>query len=46
MAWAAERGLVSGYDEPAGKYLRPGENVARERVAVVLMRAFDLGILE
>ena len=46
MAWAAERGLVSGYDEPEGKYLRPGENVARERVAVVLMRAFDLGILE
>ena len=46
MAWAAERGLVSGYDEPAGKYLRPGENVARERVAVVLMRAFGLGILE
>lgn len=46
MAWAAERGLVSGYDEPTGKYLRPGENVARERVAVVLMRAFDLGILE
>ena len=46
MAWAAERGLVSGYDEPTGKYLRPSENVARERVAVVLMRAFDLGILE
>ena len=46
MAWAAEKGLVSGYDEPEGKYLRPGENVARERVAVVLMRAFDLGILE
>ena len=46
MAWAAERSLVSGYDEPAGKYLRPGEDVARERVAVVLMRAFDLGILE
>ena len=39
------KGLVQGYDEPAGKFLRPGEKVARERVAVVLARAFDLGIL-
>ena len=46
MAWAIQKGLVSGYDEPDGKYLRPGENVARERVAVVLMRAFDLGVLK
>ena len=46
FAWAADKGLVQGYDEPAGKYLRPGENVARERVAVVLMRAFEMGIMK
>ena len=46
MAWAVESGLVSGYDEPDGQYLRPGEEVARERVAVILMRAFQSGILK
>ena len=62
FAWAAAKGLVQGYDEPTGKYLRPGdpvagydwptgkylapgENVARERVAVVLKRAFEMGIM-
>ena len=45
FAWAAEKGLVEGYDWPAGKFLVPGENVARERVAVVLMRAFEMGII-
>ena len=46
IAWSAKKGLVNGYDTPSGKYLRPGEEVARERVAVVLMRAFEMGILE
>ena len=46
FAWAAARGLVQGYDEPTGKYLRPGDPVARERVAVVLMRAFEMGVLK
>ena len=46
IAWAAKKGLVGGYDTPSGKMLAPGEEVARERVAVVLMRAFDLGIME
>ena len=46
FAWAADKGLVQGYDETAGKYLRPGEDVARERVAVVLMRAFEMGIMK
>ena len=46
FAWAAAKGLVRGYDEPAGKYLRPGDPVARERVAVVLMRAFEMGIMK
>ena len=39
------KGLVQVDDEPAGKFLRSGEKVARERVAVVLARAFDMGIL-
>lgn len=42
---ARTRASSKGYDEPAGKFLRPGEKVARERVAVVLARAFDMGIL-
>ena len=46
LKWAADKGLVEGYDEPAGKRLAPGENAARERVATVLMRAFYLGVLK
>ena len=46
FAWAAGKGLVEGYDTDSGKCLAPGENVARERVAVVLMRAFEMGILK
>ena len=46
MAWAAQKGLVVGYDEPDGKHLRPSENISRERAVVILMRAFELGILE
>ena len=46
FAWAADKGLVQGYDEPTGKYLRPGDPVARERVAVVLTRAFEMGVLK
>ena len=46
FAWAAGKGLVRGYDTPSGKMLSPGEDVARERVAVVLMRAFEMGLLK
>ena len=46
LKWAADKGLVEGYDEPAGKRLAPGENASRERAATVLMRAFDKGILK
>ena len=46
FAWAAGKGLVQGYDTPSGKMLSPGEDVARERVAVVLMRAFEMGLLK
>ena len=45
LEWAADKGLVEGYDEPAGKRLAPGENASRERAATVLMRAFYLGVL-
>ena len=46
LKWAAGKGLVEGYDEPAGKRLAPGENASRERAATVLMRAFYLGVLK
>lgn len=46
VAWAKAKGIVNGYSEPDGRYLRPGEEVARERVAVVLMNAFESGVLE
>ena len=46
LKWAAGKGLIEGYDEPAGKRLAPGEDVARERAATVLMRAFYLGVLK
>ena len=46
VAGSAKKGLVGGSDTPSGKVLAPGEEVACERVAVVLMRAFDLGIME
>lgn len=46
LKWAADKGHIEGYDEPAGKRLAPGEDVARERAATVLMRAFELGVLK
>ena len=46
LKWAADKGLVEGYDEPAGKRLAPGESASRERAATVLMRAFNLGVLK
>ena len=33
-------------EAPGNPMLSPGEDVARERVAVVLMRAFELGLLK
>ncbi|WP_417056326.1 leucine-rich repeat protein [Ellagibacter isourolithinifaciens] len=46
LKWAADKGLVEGYQTEAGRLLAPGEDVARERVATVLMRAFEMGILK
>lgn len=45
LKWAADNSLVEGYPTSKGKVLAPTENVLRERVAVVLMRAFKMGIL-
>ena len=44
--WAAGEGLVKGYDTDAGQVLLSGEDVPRERAAMVLLRAFDLGLLK
>ena len=46
LKWAADNGLVEGYDTPSGRVLAPHEDVARERVAVVLMRSFEMGIIK
>ena len=46
LKWAADKGLVEGYDEPAGKRRAPGERAARERAATGLMRAFEMGVLK
>ena len=46
LKWAADKGLVEGYQTEAGRLLAPGKDVARERVATVLMRAFETGILK
>ena len=46
IKWAVDQGLVSGYDTDSGKVLASGEDVARERAATVLQRAFDLGLMK
>ena len=47
VAWAKQNGLVSGYDNHDGtRTLNPQESVARERVAVVLMNAYNSGVLK
>ena len=47
IAWAAEKGLVGGYENADGtRTLAPGEDVQRGRAATILMRAFDLGIMK
>ena len=45
-AWALHVELVKGYEfEDGTRALVPGESIARERVAMVLRNAFELGIL-
>lgn len=45
LKWAVDKGLVEGYYTEAGRLLKPSEDVTRERVATVLMRAFEAGAL-
>ena len=46
VAWAKSKGIINGYDENGVRVLRPYEMIARERVAVVLMNAFESGVLK
>ena len=45
MAWCVEAGLVSGYTYTSGLYLKPAQTVARERVATVIWRGVEAGLI-
>ncbi len=45
VSWAAQAGLVNGYEVSGGRELRPLEHISRERAATILTSAFDKGIL-
>lgn len=45
-AWARNVGLVDGYEEEDGtRTLRPQEEILRERIAAIIMNAYQAGIL-
>ncbi len=46
VAWAKSKDVVNGYDENGARYLKPHEEIARERVAAILMNAFKSGVLQ
>ena len=46
VAWAKSKGIINGYDEGGVRLLKPYEKIARERVATILMNAFESGVLE
>ncbi len=46
VAWAKAKGIINGYDENGARYLKPYEEIARERVATILMNAFKSGVLK
>ncbi len=46
VAWAKAKDIVNGYDENGARYLKPCEEIARERVATILMNAFESGVLK
>ena len=43
VAWAKAKGIVNGYEEQGARYLKPAQEIPRERVAVVLANAFESG---
>lgn len=46
MAWFKSTGLIEGYENADGsRTLRPQENIARERAATIIMRAYEKGLL-
>lgn len=46
VAWAKASGLITGYDNTDGSHtLKPQENIARERAATIIMRAYENDIL-
>ncbi len=46
VAWAKSEGIINSYDEGGARYLKPYEEIARERVATILMNAFESGVLK
>ena len=46
VAWAKSKGIINGYDEGGVRLLKPQEEIARERVATILMNAFESGVLK
>lgn len=45
MAWCVDHGLVKGYDEPGGPYLRPGEGMQRGRAVTLFARCYTDGLM-
>ena len=45
-AWAKSKSIINGYDEGGVRLLKPYEKIARERVATILMNAFEGGVLK
>ena len=46
VAWAKSKQIINGYDEGGVRLLKPYEEIARERVATILMNAFEGGVLK
>ena len=46
VAWAKSKSIINGYDEGGVRLLKPYEEIARERVATILMNAFESGVLK
>ena len=46
VAWAKSKDIINGYEENGVRLLKPQEEIARERVATILMNAFESGVLK
>ena len=46
VAWCVDEGLVEGYENADGtRTLGHAESISRERVATIMQRAFEVGVL-